>query len=90
MLLDVSKITEPDCSTVEMLARLQLAAKRGGRTLELCGASDALRELLALSGLSNVLPCRESGSGFEMIREAEEREPARGVEEEGDPADPIA
>jgi anti-anti-sigma regulatory factor len=90
MRLDVSGITDADCGTVDMLARMQLAAKRAGRTIELCGASDELRELLALSGLSNVLPCRESGSGFEMVREAEQREPARGVEEEGDPADPIA
>jgi len=70
MRLDVSGITDPDCASVEMLARMQLAARRSGRTLELCGASDELRELLALSGLSNVLPCRES-SGFEVIGEPE-------------------
>jgi len=90
MLLDVSKISDPDCSTVEMLARMQLAARRGGRMIELRGASSELRELLVLSGLSNVLPCRQIGSGLEVVREAEEREPAGGVEEEGDPADPIA
>ena len=90
MLLDVSEITEPDCSTVEMLARMQLAARRGGRRIELCGASSELCELLALSGLSKVLRCRQSRSGLEVVREAEEREPAAGIEEEGDPADPIA
>lgn len=91
VVLDVSWLADPDCRTVEALARLQLAARRGGRRIVLHGPCRELRELVALCGLSEVLPCAEaSASGVEPIRQAEEREPARGVEEERDAGDPIA
>lgn len=53
---DVSALTEPDLAAVEALARLRLAAGRGGHRVVLRGASARLRELLALTGLEGVLP----------------------------------
>ena len=47
---------EPDAVTVDALARLQLAAKRHGCRLHVIGAGDALRRLIALMGLDDVLP----------------------------------
>lgn len=47
---------EPDAVTVDALARLQLAAKRHGCRVHLIGAGDALRDLVALMGLDDVLP----------------------------------
>jgi hypothetical protein len=60
-----------------------------GDELVPCDASPDLRELLAFLGLSEVVPCVPE-SGLEPVGEAEEREPARGVQEEGDPGDPVA
>jgi ABC-type transporter Mla MlaB component len=48
---------EPDAVTVDALARLQLAARRNGCKVRLCGASAELLELVAFMGLENVLPC---------------------------------
>jgi len=48
---------EPDVVTVDALARLQLAAQRTGCQVRLCGASDALLELVAFMGLEDILPC---------------------------------
>ena len=53
-LCDVAGV-EPDAVTVDALARLQLAAGRLGCTVRLRNASDGLRELVALMGLSDVL-----------------------------------
>jgi ABC-type transporter Mla MlaB component len=50
---------EPDVVTVDAVARLQLAAKRRGCEVRLCGASDALLELVVLMGLTHVLPCAD-------------------------------
>ncbi len=85
---DVGAIDRPDAETVEVLARLQLAARRSGCRVRLHHACGELRDLLELMGLSEVVPC--SGSDLESRREIEQREPPRGVEEEGDPPDPIA
>jgi ABC-type transporter Mla MlaB component len=57
LLCDVHGI-EPDAATVEALARLQLACRRLGCRVRLCHASDALLELVALMGLTDVLPDR--------------------------------
>ena len=93
-IVDVSMITEPDCATVDALARMQLEAHRAGRTIRLQYACHELRELLSLVGLSETLPCVDDdgkdASGLEAGGEAEEREPASGVEEERDPADPVS
>jgi ABC-type transporter Mla MlaB component len=47
---------DPDAVTVDALARLQLAARRHGCRIRLRHASPELRELVALMGLSDVLP----------------------------------
>ena len=52
---DVADV-EPDAVTVDALARLQLAAQRGGREIRLRRASAELLELVAFMGLSQVLP----------------------------------
>jgi anti-anti-sigma regulatory factor len=80
--IDVSRVTSPDCGTVDRLARLQLRARRRGRTIVLVGAQDRLLELIALAGLAAVLP-----SAVEMRWQAEEREVALRVEEERDAVD---
>jgi STAS domain-containing protein len=87
IIVDVSAIAAPDCGTVDALARIQLGAQRIGHRVVLRGATPELLELVDLAGLGDVLPT-EPGSGVEVPREAEKREEARGVQEEGDPADP--
>jgi ABC-type transporter Mla MlaB component len=51
---DVSGV-EPDAVVVDALARLQLAASRRGCRVRLVSASEGLRELVELMGLSDVL-----------------------------------
>jgi ABC-type transporter Mla MlaB component len=46
---------EPDAVTVDALARLQVAARRAGRQVQLRGGSRELCELVAFMGLSDVL-----------------------------------
>ncbi len=84
---DVSALTEPDIDTIDALARLQIEAWRRGRSLCFQGASQEVRELIALAGLSHILPCRDAllvGAEWQ----SEERKEPSGVQEEGDPADP--
>ena len=88
VICDVSAVLSPDAGTVEALARMQLAARRLGRRMKVRGACGALRDLVTMSGLSDVLPCDELS--LEALGKAEQREPASGVEEERDPADPVA
>ena len=45
----------PDAVAVDALARLQLAARRRGGAIRLCGVSRELRELLDLTGLCGPL-----------------------------------
>ena len=87
VICDVGAVVSPDAGTVEALARMQLTARRLGRRLMLRRACGELRDLLALSGLKDVLPCDELP--LEASGQAEHREPPSGVQEEGDPADPI-
>jgi ABC-type transporter Mla MlaB component len=84
---DLAGVRAPDAVTLDALARMQLAARRSGRHMRVRHACDELRDLVTLTGLSEVLPC--AGSGLEPGREAEQREPPSGVEEERDPPDPI-
>lgn len=80
-------VTGPiDAGTIDAMARMQLTARRLGRRVRLLDASGELKDLLALTGLSDVVPCEELS--LEARRHAEQREPASGIEEEGDPADP--
>ena len=53
---DVSACTEIDEMTLDVLARLQLVAHRLGTSVQLDNAGTHLLDLLALVGLSDVLP----------------------------------
>ena len=64
LVCDVTALTDPDCGTVDALARLQLEARRLDRRIVLRNACRELRELLVLAGLNDVLP-PETGSGVE-------------------------
>lgn len=86
---DVRDIVDPGVAALDALARLQLAARRSGREIRLRHAAVELRELLVLTGLSDAVPVWGE-LVLEPGRETEEREEARGVEEEGDPGDPTA
>ncbi len=77
-----------DAVTVDALSRLQLTALRLGRRIRFDDAPPELLELLGLLGLDEVLPCADSG--LEPRGQPEEREQARGVQEERDPGDPAA
>jgi anti-anti-sigma regulatory factor len=72
---------EADAATLDLLARLQLSARRLGIEVRLLDASPELRELVAFAGLNGVLR-------LEPGRETEEREEPLGVEEEGQLDDP--
>jgi ABC-type transporter Mla MlaB component len=52
---DVGSV-EPEVVTVDALVRLQLAARRRGCKVRLRNASPSLLELVALMGLTHVLP----------------------------------
>jgi hypothetical protein len=84
---DVSSLVEPDQRALDSLARLQLTARRLGRTIQLHHASRALIDLIDLAGLADVLvvvpgECVVSvGPGVEVNREVEETEQL-GVDEE--------
>jgi ABC-type transporter Mla MlaB component len=83
---DVEGIADPDVVTVDALARLQLIARRLGCEIRVLHADGELRDLLTLTGLSEVVPlCAELP--VEPGRQVEEREDGRRVEEEGDPGD---
>ncbi len=78
---DLSALGDADAETIDLLARLQVAARRQDRTLRLLHASPALENLIAFAGLDSVLR-------VEPQREAEEREDPFGVEEERQLGDP--
>jgi ABC-type transporter Mla MlaB component len=86
---DLAALVDPDAVTVDALVRLQLTALRCGRRVRLRHACGELQDLIALMGLSDVVPLAPD-LPFEPWGQAEEREPARGVEEEADPTDPVA
>ena len=78
---DLSALGGADAETIDLLARLQLAARHHGRTLRFLHASPALQDLIAFVGLGAVLR-------VEPGREAEERENPVSVEEERQLDDP--
>jgi len=89
VVIDVSGLAEPDALTLEALVRLQLIAHRLGASIRLHNPCAQLVDLLALVGLSEVLPViAESGveSVVEPDRLVEEREQVL-VDEEVDPGD---
>lgn len=73
---DVAGLGPPGLATVDALARMQLAARRAGGRIRLRAPAPPLLLLLDLVGLR-----------FELEGEAEEREPALGVEEAVEPGD---
>jgi ABC-type transporter Mla MlaB component len=77
---DVSALA-PDVVTIDVLAGLQLAARRLGLQLRLHGASAELQDLVAFFGLRDAL-------SVEVERQAEEGEQGLGVEEERELDDP--
>jgi ABC-type transporter Mla MlaB component len=74
---DVAGIGPPGLAAVDVLARLQLAARRAGGRIRLRDPDPALGALLGLVGLA-----------FEVEGQPEEREPAGGVEKAVEPGDP--
>ncbi|GHH12667.1 STAS domain-containing protein [Streptomyces lanatus] len=74
---DVGGLGPPGLGVVDLLARLQLTARRAGGRIRLRDADPALHALLDLVGLR-----------FEVEGQAEEREPALRVEEAVEPGDP--
>lgn len=74
---DVGGLGPPRLATVDLLARLQLTARRAGGRIRLRDPDPALHALLRLVGLV-----------FEMEGQPEQREPALGVEEAVEPGDP--
>ncbi len=74
---DLSALSGADVETIDLLARLQLAARRHDRTLRFLHASPALRELIAFVGLEGVLrvePRRQAEEGEDPVRVEEERQ----------------
>jgi anti-anti-sigma regulatory factor len=70
-------------AVVGHIARLRLCMRRGGYELCLANVSDDLRRVIGLAGLAECLRVEVQG-------QVEDREEPRGVEEEGDLADPPA
>ncbi|MFI7500255.1 STAS domain-containing protein [Streptomyces sp. NPDC049687] len=76
LVCDVAGLGPPGLAAVDLLARLQLAARRAGGRIRLRAPDAALHALLDVVGLR-----------FEMEGEAEEGEPALGVEVEVEPGE---
>ncbi|MFE6196631.1 STAS domain-containing protein [Streptomyces sp. NPDC057838] len=74
---DVGGLGPPGLAAVDLLARLQLAARRAGGRIRLRDPDPALCALLGLVGLR-----------FEVEGQVEQGEPALGVEEAVEPGDP--
>jgi hypothetical protein len=81
LVCDLSALGKADLETIDLLARLQLAARRNGRTIRFLHASPALHALIVFAGLDAVLR-------VEPGREAEEGEDPVGIEEERQLDDP--
>jgi hypothetical protein len=83
LVIDVPAPLDED--DLDRIARLQLMARRIGLTIAVRDATGRVRDLIALCGLSDVLPV-EDDSGVEVQRETEAREQV-GVDEEVDRGD---
>lgn len=80
---DVAGLGPPGLAAVELLARLQLTARRAGGRIRLRDPAPALLALLGLVGLTFDVEVERQGEG-----QTEEREPALCVEEAVEPGDP--
>lgn len=76
----------PDLASVDVLARLQVTAKRRGCSIHVRGASPELRALLQFCGLADTLAL--DVLGVEPGRQAPQREQRLGLEEELEVDDP--
>jgi hypothetical protein len=56
LICDLRRVTEPDVTVIDALARMQLTARRLGRSIELRHACPQVQELVRLAGLADVLP----------------------------------
>ncbi len=82
---DVARFDARGVGAVDVLARLQLTARRAGGRISLRGPAPGLRALLELTGLLG-----GRGIGFEPGGQPEEREPTGGVQEGVEPGDPAS
>jgi ABC-type transporter Mla MlaB component len=57
LVCDVGAIVQVDIATIDLLARMALAARRAGHDLWLVRAPDELRRLVGLCGLAGVIRC---------------------------------
>jgi anti-anti-sigma regulatory factor len=89
LVVDLSALEGADIGLVDALARLSLEARRQGACIRVVGAPSGLTELAALTGLTDALGL-EPASGGQPVGQPEEREEARGIEEEGHRGDPVA
>lgn len=55
VICDLGRITTPDAAVIDALARVQLTARRLGRTVLYRSASPFVRSLLDLAGLEQVI-----------------------------------
>ena len=81
IVLDCGQISAPTATTVDQIARLQLAVRRCGCRLELEDTGLELAELIGFCGLGRVL-------GVETRRQAEQGKHLRSVEKERELDDP--
>jgi ABC-type transporter Mla MlaB component len=80
---DVTALADSSAVAVDVLARLQLTARRCGHRIRLRGARPELMDLLAFVGLAEVVPSLP----VEGERKPEQRKEPLRVEEEADPPD---
>jgi anti-anti-sigma regulatory factor len=83
VICDVGRVIQPNAATVDGVCRVRVAARRLGCPLRLRNASPELLDLLDLMGLCDV----DERSVREGSGQAEQREHARRIEEEGDSHD---
>ena len=90
--VDVSALA-PDVGTIDVLARLQLAARRCGGGLRLRAASEDLRRLIELVGLTGVLGTGDANEerfdrSIQTDARAEPARPEAGVASDALPVEP--
>lgn len=68
VVVDVSGVTTPDMAAIDALARLQLVAKRQGRTIRVVHVCAEMRDLLLLAGLRDVVPVADAELPVERDR----------------------
>jgi ABC-type transporter Mla MlaB component len=76
---DVRELIDADAFAIDLIARLQLTARRLGARVCVRHASKPLRDLLAFTGIAEVCGLR-----VELERQPEEGEEGLRVEEEGE------